>query len=117
MAPLGMQMSNEKLDYVVGTTSIKNLVKTWEDTPANRKADAEWKDCHNNCLLAAPAVDKTVREMWRDGLFVYATFHDETCPNRGWRLVINEQGGNRVKGGDASLQKAEELGFFAQEDE
>ena len=71
----------------------------------------------NNCLLATPAVDETAREMWQDGLFVYATFHDETCPNRGWRLVINEQGGNRVKGGDASLQEAEKLGFFGAGDE
>lgn len=108
---------NEGLDYIVGTTSMKNLVKSWEDTYANRKAGAQWKDCRDNCLLAAPAVDKTASEMWQDGLFVYATFHDETCPNRGWRLVINEQGSKRVKGGDASLQEAEELGFFNQEDE
>ena len=105
----------ETLDYIVSTTSMKNMVKLW-----GHEMDTfitEWDGCHDHCLLAAPAVDETVRKMWQKGLFVYATFHDDTCPNRGWRVVINEQGAKRVQGGDASLQRAEELGFFNKEEE
>ena len=105
----------ETLDYIVGTTSMKNLVKHWDNMIS--APSTEWDGCHDDCLLAAPAVDKTVRKMWQKGLFVYATFHDDTCPNRGWRVVINEQGAKKVQGGDASLQRAEELGFFNEEEE
>ena len=95
--------------YELGTTSMAAWRNHIMDDGASEQYRVDWDGCRPNCLLGV--IDAA---SWSPagGVVRYATFHDETCPNRGWRVMYNERGAHRVRGGDGTTQAADDDGLF-----
>ena len=102
-------MTDEQLEYQLGTTTLNLWIDRITTEGQEEKFRNDWAGCRDTCLIGTLCYDP---DAFEQGLARYATFHDEDCPNRGWRVVFNEQGVQRVQGGDGVRQRAEAAGLF-----